>query len=111
MSNHKQGALRVWWIPQIPGKPFFVNVASPQEGLKMMQVLADYDRFQFENRIKPDYSNVGGLECYSSTGGGWSEWYDPGTGDDIDSFRIQSALPDLDHVVPNDHNVDEHGTA
>jgi len=53
--------LRVWWIPQVPGKPFYVPVDSVKEGRKLLEVLADYDAFQFENRIKPDYSNAGGL--------------------------------------------------
>lgn len=90
MSESKQGDLRVWWIPQVPGKPFHVDVASPDEAKKLMVVLADYDLFQFKNRIKPDYSNAGGLECYSQTGDGqWCEWYDEETGCGIDDYDRQ----------------------
>ena len=73
--------LKVWWIPQVPGKPFEVAVESVREGVKLMQILADYDIFQFENRIKPDYCNVGGLMMVD-TDGEWVDWYDPETGDD-----------------------------
>ncbi len=55
-----------------------------------MNVLANYDLFQLENSIKPDYSNVGGLEvrrvcdpdactCRCCE---WEDWYDEETGID-----------------------------
>ena len=62
---------QVWWIPQIPGKPFTVPVGSREEGQKLLKVLADYDRFQFQNRIKPDYCNAGGLSVLED-----GEWVD-----------------------------------
>ena len=72
--------LRVWWIPQIPGKPFHVGVDTVEEGVKIMEVLAEYDLFQYENKIKPDYANVGGLEIFED--GEWCSWYDDETGED-----------------------------
>lgn len=76
----KTGALRVWHIPQIPGKPFHVDVATLREGALLLRALADYDLFQFQNRIKPDYANTQGLEVYK--GGEWCEWESP-DGDEI----------------------------
>jgi hypothetical protein len=67
-----EGALRVWWVPQIPMKPFHVPVATPADAGKLLDILADYDAFQFENRIKPDYCNAGGLEVFEN--GEWCEW-------------------------------------
>jgi hypothetical protein len=88
MSEAKQGDLRVWWIPQIPGKSFHVAVESPAEAKKLLDVLANYDVFQFDNHIKPDFCNAGGLQCFSQDGDGeWCDWYDPETGDDIDSWE------------------------
>ena len=68
--------LRVWWIPQVPGKPFHVEVGSIEEGVKMMDTLAAYDAFQFENNIKPDYANVGGIEELIEEDGSlvWVSW-------------------------------------
>jgi hypothetical protein len=84
-TQPNKGDLRVWWIPQIPGKPFRVPVASVVEARFVMDTLARYDLFQFKHRIKPDYANAGGLECFSQDDDGeWCEWYDPETGDDID---------------------------
>jgi hypothetical protein len=83
----KHGDLQVWWIPQVPMKSFDVDVASVAEGAKVLEVLADYDRFQLENRVKGDYSNVGGLrrwcdDCDGEGTPGWEDWYDEETGED-----------------------------
>ena len=48
--------------------------------LSMLE-LADYDLFQFDNNIKPDYCNAGGLEVFEEEE--WSTWYDEETGNDI----------------------------
>lgn len=83
------GDLRVWHIPQVPMKPFHVPVQSPGEAVKVMQVLADYDIFQFENRVKPDYCNASGLEVVEGFIDGepqWIEWSDPFTCEDIDEY-------------------------
>ena len=69
--------LRVWWCPQIGAEiPLFtVDVATVRQGVAIMDALADYDLYQFNNKIKPDYSNTGGLEVLESSGE-WEEWYD-----------------------------------
>jgi hypothetical protein len=64
--------LRVWWIPQIPMTPFYVPVKSTDEAKLILETLANYDIFQFENNVKPDYSNTGGLEVLVD--GEWEEW-------------------------------------
>ena len=72
----KVGDLRVWHIPQVPGEPFIVPVSSVDEGVQMMDVLAAYDLFQYENRIKPDYANMSGLDRYEDDGEGGFDWFD-----------------------------------
>jgi hypothetical protein len=64
--------LRIWWVPQIPMKPFRVSVANLAQAKLLLKTLADYDRFQFENNVKPDYCNAGGLEVFRD--GDWEEW-------------------------------------
>lgn len=79
-----QKKLRVWHIPQVPGKPFHVEVTSVEDGVRVMKTLATYDLFQLENRIKPDYASAQGLEMweenYDGDGNdGWCSWeYDDG---------------------------------
>lgn len=77
--------LHVWWIPQIPMKPFCVDVRTPREGKLLLTTLADYDIFQFENNIKPDYSNAGGLNVLED--GEWCDWYDE-DGRGIDEIEL-----------------------
>ena len=81
--------LRVWWIPQVPMKPFHVEVKDIEEAKKIMVVLADYDLFQYDNRVKPDYSNAGGLEVFED--GEWTEWYSE-DGDCIDDLLMADRL-------------------
>ena len=69
------GKLRVWHIPQVPMKAFHVEVETPEEAIKVLDILANYDLFQFENRVKPDYCNAQGLEEWDKHKGDWCEWY------------------------------------
>jgi Superinfection exclusion gene product 17 len=89
-ANPAQGALCVWWIPQIPMEAFHVPVADLAQAKLLLDALADYDRFQFENRVKPDYCNAGGLLIFED--GDWSDWYDPESGDDFDTYMESRAI-------------------
>lgn len=74
--------MKVWWVPRVPMTTAFeVEVSSVDEGAKLLNVLGLYDAFQYENRIKPDYCNAGGLEMLDDEGE-WVEWYDDETGED-----------------------------
>lgn len=91
------GDLRVWHIPQIPGKAFHVLVDTPQEAQRVIQLLEAYDVFQQANKIKPDYCSASGLEMFEMEGApdgspGWVEWQDPETGDDIDDWVDPEAI-------------------
>lgn len=94
-TTPKQGDLRVWWIPQIGMRAYFhVPVASPDEAKKLLTALADYDLFQLKHNIKPDFSNVGGLECFQQYGPpvdaddfpDWCEW-ESEDGNNIDDYE------------------------
>lgn len=83
MSDPKDGDLRVWWIPQVPMKAFNVPVKTVDEAKLLLRTLADYDLFQYENRIKSDYCNTGGLEVFEAED--WMEW----ESDDFDDIRAE----------------------
>lgn len=72
-TDDQGGKLRVWWIPQIPMRPFYVSVSSVAEGVKITDVLAEYDLFQLRHRVKGDYANAGGLQMLED--GEWVDWY------------------------------------
>lgn len=85
------GALRVWWIPQMPmSDAFHVDVSSVEEGAKMLEVLAEYDLFQLRHRVKGDYANTGGLEQYCAEDGSWEDWSDEATGEDDPRAFVES---------------------
>ena len=88
--------LRVWHIPQIGGPTFYVEVKSLREAKLLMHVLADYDLFQFDNRIKPDYANANGLTEFDPTDdtdgpeGSWTTWYNDDS-DEIADIPMEEA--------------------
>jgi hypothetical protein len=82
------GQLRVWWVPQVPGKPFHWVVPNLDAAGKLLDALAAYDDFQFAQGVRGDYCNAGGLEFYKGAmDGGWHDWYDPSSGLDFDDWR------------------------
>lgn len=84
----KKDTLRIWWIPQIPmDNCFYINVKDFVEARKLLGVLANYDDYQFKNNIKPDYSNVGGLQFFD--GEEWLEWECIVCGEDIDHCECE----------------------
>ena len=88
MSDPEEGDLRVWWIPQVPMKYFEVPVKNTDEAVLILETLANYDIFQFENNIKPDYCNAGGLIVFEN--GEWCEWENE-DGQQIDDLSRERA--------------------
>jgi len=67
--------LRVWHIPQVGHNAMlYVPVESAEEGKKIMDILTCYDLFQLENRIKPDYCNISGLQVFNEEEKEWEDW-------------------------------------
>lgn len=85
LEKPKNGDLKVWWIPEIPMKAFEFPVNTLQEAFTLLKALAEYDEFQFENNIRPDYSNAGGLIVFDEFNDEWCEWYSE-DGDDIEYY-------------------------
>lgn len=88
-------SLKVWWVPHIPMKAFEVEVESVEQGAFLLDVLAHYDLFQYENKVKPDYCNIGGLVMLDD--GEWVDWFDDATGEDdprefVRSHRLEAAF-------------------
>lgn len=81
----RNGELRVYHIPQVPMEAFYVHVNSVVEAKKILIVLADYDLFQLERNIKPDYSNAAGLEIFENNE--WVDWISE-NGENIDEVEL-----------------------
>jgi hypothetical protein len=107
LKKPKNGDLKVWWIPQVPMKPFEYPVSSPQEGFMLLDALAKYDLFQLENNVKPDFCNIGGLSEFDEEDiegedfDGWSDWFSE-MGDDMDYYlREENGLELLNNDLKN----------
>ena len=68
----------------MPMQPYTRDVDSLYEGKRILDFFADYDNYQIQNFIKPDCSNMGGLEVFE--GGEWIEWEDE-DGNTIDDLN------------------------
>lgn len=79
--NPKVGELCVWHNPQV-GRVgnFFYPVASVDQAKIVLNLLADYDLWQYENRVKGDYASASGLIVFEGAipddedHDGWCEW-------------------------------------
>jgi hypothetical protein len=103
MANVR-GDMRVWHIPQVPGPSFKVEVKTLREARSVMNVLANYDRFQLENRIKGDYCNVSGLSIYYPEDGDEFPWVDYAdtlgrSVDEIPEAELDTAVWEDDEVI------------
>ena len=76
--------LRVSHFPQIPCQPFIVDVNTLFMAKIVSDALANYDLFQFDNNIKPDYCNATTVEIYED--GEWVDWIDDETGMEFDDL-------------------------
>ena len=94
------GKLRVWWIPQVPMDPFYQEVNSVEEGTLLLETLAKYDAFQYENKIKPDYCNTGGLQEFDEKDKNWCDWYDEelDIDDPVDFVKIKRSFSEDPYV-------------
>ncbi len=94
MKDRKEYKYRVWYIPQIPGEPFYFFVASPENACNIISLLIGFSNFEYEQHIKPDYSDVFGLEVCEN--GQWTEWSSEETGNSIDEFMDEEDYDPFD---------------
>ena len=66
--SHEEGALRVYYIPQIPMPAFEVDVPDLKTGALVLDALCDFSAFEYKHNVKPDYSDVGGIIRWESDG-------------------------------------------
>lgn len=88
--NKMDKKFRVWWCPQIGVKKnFLIPVCSIEEAKKIMDILAAYDCYEYNQNIKSDYANYGGLEVFNEEVQEWEDWeYEDNDDyfDDIDEY-------------------------
>lgn len=66
-----QNKLRVSHFPQVPCKPFTVEVKDEEQAHLMVEALANQHLFLFDNNFIPDYANILLVEMFED-----GEWID-----------------------------------
>jgi len=64
---------KMWYIPQIPGKMFEREFDNLLDAVRALNMIIDFSRFEFANRVKPDYADASGVVYWDSND---QEWYD-----------------------------------
>jgi len=65
--------LRVLHYPQIPCKPFTVEVKDEEQAYLVSEALANQHLFLFENKFIPDYANIILVQMFDD--GEWVDYY------------------------------------
>lgn len=66
--------LRIAYIPQVPMQPFYKEVNGLMDAKLVADTLTEFSNFEYENNVKPDYSDALDLEVFED--GEWVTWYD-----------------------------------
>lgn len=66
--------LRVLHFPNIPCKPFIIEVKDEIEAKKIIDVLAAQHLWLYENNFIPDYSNIIMVEMFDDSEKDMEEW-------------------------------------
>ena len=66
----RNGALRIWWVTNLPGEPFYASVDDGFEALDLLNILAEYN-LHLGELVQ---SNAGGFQVFAD--GEWVEWED-----------------------------------
>lgn len=80
-TNPAEGDLRVWYIPQVPGKAYEVEMPTQDlaTAVLVLDAVIGLSIFEFENRIKPDYSDMAGIARFDG-----EDW------EDVDESEVEA---------------------
>jgi hypothetical protein len=86
--------LRVWWKSTFPGNAFYFPVNSLLEAKLLLTALPEYDWFLYDNHLRGNYSNAGGLQMWNESTQEWEEWWDDENRDIVDFSLEELRLQD-----------------
>lgn len=67
---------KAWYIPQVPMKAFEAERGTAEEAQAALDLITDFSIFEFDNKVKPDYSDAGGVVVWDEYEQEWID-YDP----------------------------------
>ena len=65
---------KAWYIPQVPMKAFEVERGSAAEALAALDLITDFSIFEFDNKVKPDYCDAGGVTVWDEAEQAWIDY-------------------------------------
>ncbi|QSL99815.1 hypothetical protein SEA_ODAY_71 [Gordonia phage ODay] len=80
------GDLKIWYIHQVPGKPYSQAVPDIATGQAILDAVYQVALFGLEHRWWPDFANMGGISRYEKYDDGDEGWFD------LDDEEIAEAL-------------------
>jgi len=94
--------LRVSHYPQIPCKPFIIEVEDLKQAQLMHNALGKYDLFLYDSKYRSDYANSTFIEQWDEEEKEWLLWCDIETGiGDINEY-----FEKLDQINQHDIQTD-----
>lgn len=67
--------LQVRHYPQVPCKPFCIDVKDEYDAYRIISILANQHLFLYENNIIPDYANVILVLMWDESEKDWVDYY------------------------------------
>lgn len=65
---------KAWYIPQIPMKAFEVVVDTATEAQAALDLLINFSIFEYDNKVKPDYCDSGGIVVWDEADQDWTDY-------------------------------------
>ncbi|UXE05024.1 hypothetical protein SEA_LTON_51 [Gordonia phage Lton] len=85
INSPKVGDLKIWYIHQVPGKPYEQTVPDIATGQAILDAVYQVALFGLEHRWWPDFANMGGISRFEDLG-------DEVAWCDVDDDEIAEAL-------------------
>ncbi len=98
-KNYQEEDLKVWYIPQVPMPAFEVEILKSDPAYstltdthrlrlaaKILDTLTEFSDFEYHQKVKPDFSDVGGIMRWESDAEGGFDWFE------VDDYEIEVML-------------------
>lgn len=89
--------LRVCHFPQVPCKPFIVEIENEREAYLLENALAVQHLFLYQGNFIPDFSNAVIVEMWDEENKEWCDYYNEDAEQDWDEYCEE-------HFTPIKHN-------
>lgn len=73
---------KIWYIPQVPMPAFEREYGDFETAKEVLNAIINFSIFEFDNNVKPDYSDVAGISFWEEAEQDWEDveeelWEEP----------------------------------